>query len=307
MTSSIPSRVRLIDVGPRDGLQNEKTPVPAAVKVELVHRLQQAGLKEIEVTSYVSPKWVPQMGDNHEVMSGIARQGDVAYSVLTPNLKGFEAAVIDKPDEIVVFGSASEAFSQRNINCSIAESIERFRPVVDAAKATGKRVRAAVSCALGCPYQGEVTVEAVEDVVKRLLDIGSDHIGIADTIGVGTAGRVKAVMERALKHVPLAELSGHFHDTYGQALTNIYGCLELGIHTFDTSVAGLGGCPYAKGATGNVATEDVVYLLHGLGIHTGIKLEKLVDAADFISGVLGRKPVSRVSNALLAKRAHPTH
>ncbi len=305
--SNFPSHVTLVDVGPRDGLQNEGRPVDAADKIALVHRLQDAGVRQIEVTSFVSPKWVPQMADNAEVMAGIQRQQGVRYSVLTPNMKGFEGALAAGADEVVIFAAASEAFSQRNINCSIAESIERFRPVVDAAKATGKRVRAAVSCALGCPYQGEVTVEAVEDVVKRLLDIGSDHIGIADTIGVGTAGRVKAVMERALKHVPLAELSGHFHDTYGQALTNIYGCLELGIHTFDTSVAGLGGCPYAKGATGNVATEDVVYLLHGLGIHTGIKLEKLVDAADFISGVLGRKPVSRVSNALLAKRAHPTH
>ncbi len=305
--SNFPSHVTLVDVGPRDGLQNEGRPVDAADKITLVHQLQDAGLRQIEVTSFVSPKWVPQMADNAEVMAGIQRMEGVRYSVLTPNMKGFEGALAAGADEVVIFAAASEAFSQRNINCSIAESIERFRPVVDAAKATGKRVRAAVSCALGCPYQGEVTVEAVEDVVKRLLDIGSDHIGIADTIGVGTAGRVKAVMERALKHVPLAELSGHFHDTYGQALTNIYGCLELGIHTFDTSVAGLGGCPYAKGATGNVATEDVVYLLHGLGIHTGIKLEKLVDAADFISGVLGRKPVSRVSNALLAKRAHPTH
>ncbi|MBI2732576.1 MAG: hydroxymethylglutaryl-CoA lyase [Aquabacterium sp.] len=291
--ANFPSHVTLVDVGPRDGLQNEGRPVDAADKIALVHRLQEAGLRQIEVTSFVSPKWVPQMADNAEVMAGIQRQQGVRYSVLTPNMKGFEGALAAGADEVVIFAAASEAFSQRNINCSIAESIERFRPVVDAAKATGKRVRAAVSCALGCPYQGEVSVDAVEDVVKRLLDIGSDHIGIADTIGVGTAGHVKAVMERALRHVPLAELSGHFHDTYGQALTNIYGCLELGIHTFDTSVAGLGGCPYAKGATGNVATEDVVYLLHGLGIHTGIKLDKLVDAADFISGVLGRKPVSR--------------
>jgi hydroxymethylglutaryl-CoA lyase len=219
-------------------------------------------------------------------------------------MKGFESAIAaHKPDEVVIFAAASEAFSQRNINCSIAESIARFRPVVEAARAQGIKVRAAVSCALGCPYQGEVGIDTVEDVVKQLLDIGSHHIGIADTIGVGTAGRVQAVMTRAMKHVPLNELSGHFHDTYGQALTNIYACLELGVHTFDASVAGLGGCPYAKGATGNVATEDVVYMLHGLGIQTGIDLDKLVDAGTFISGVLGRKPVSRVSNALLAKRA----
>jgi len=300
--TTLPSHVTLVDVGPRDGLQNEALPVEARDKIELVHRLQAAGLSQIEVTSYVSPKWVPQMADNAQVMADIARQPGVRYSVLTPNMKGFEGALVAQADEVVIFAAASEAFSQRNINCSITESIERFRPVAEAARAHGMRVRAAVSCALGCPYQGDVAVDAVEDVVKRLLDIGSDHIGIADTIGVGTAGRVKAVMQAAMKHVPLNELSGHFHDTYGQALTNIYACLELGVHTFDTSVAGLGGCPYAKGATGNVATEDVVYLLHGLGISTGIDLDKLVDAGAFISGVLGRKPVSRVSNALLAKR-----
>ena len=300
---SIPSRVRLIDVGPRDGLQNEKTPVPAAVKIELVHRLQSAGLREIEVTSFVSPKWVPQMADNAEVMAGITRQASVRYSVLTPNMKGFEGALAAKADEVVIFAAASEAFSQRNINCSIAESIERFRPVAEAARAHGMKVRAAVSCALGCPYQGEVSIEAVDDVVQRLQDIGSHHIGVADTIGVGTAGQVQRVMEAAMKRVPLAELSGHFHDTYGQALTNIFACLQLGVHTFDTSVAGLGGCPYAKGATGNVATEDVVYLLHGLGIQTGIDLDKLVDAGAFISQALGRPTVSRVARATLAKRA----
>ena len=300
---TLPTQVTLVDVGPRDGLQNEAQPVAAADKIELVHRLQAAGLREIEVTSYVSPKWVPQMADNAQVMAGIQRQPGVRYSVLTPNMKGFEGALASRADEVVIFAAASEAFSQRNINCSIAESIERFRPVAEAAKAHGMKVRAAVSVALGCPYQGDVSPDAVEDVVKRLLDIGTDHVGVADTIGVGTAGRVTAVMERAMKHVPLAELSGHFHDTYGQALTNIYASLQLGVHIFDTSIAGLGGCPYAKGATGNVATEDVVYLLHGLGITTGIDLDRLVDAGAFISGVLGRKPVSRVSNALLAKRA----
>jgi len=242
------------------------------------------------------------MADNAEVMAGIRRPAGVRHSVLTPNMKGFEGALAAGADEVVIFAAASEAFSQRNINCSIAESIERFRPVADAARAHGMKVRAAVSCALGCPYQGEVGVDAVVDVAQRLRDIGAHHIGIADTIGVGTAGRVSAVMQAVLRHVPLAELSGHFHDTYGQALTNIHACLQLGIHTFDASVAGLGGCPYAKGATGNVATEDVVFLLNGLGIHTGIDLDKLVDAAAFISGALGRKPVSRVANALLAKR-----
>jgi hydroxymethylglutaryl-CoA lyase len=264
----IPSHVTLVEVGPRDGLQNEKQPVDAAVKVELVHRLQAAGLREIEVTSFVSPKWVPQMADNVEVMAGMQRRSNVRYSVLTPNLKGLEAALASKPDEIVV--------------CC------------------------AVSVALGCPYQGEVTPDEVERVVLLMKGIGVDHCGIADTIGVGTPRRVQAALERALKHFPLAEVSGHFHDTYGQAIGNVYAGLEVGIATFDASVAGLGGCPYAKGATGNVATEDVLFLLDGLGIETGISLDGVVDAAAFISGVLGRKPVSRVGNALLAKRAAAT-
>jgi len=302
----IPSRVTLVEVGPRDGLQNEKQPVAADVKIELVHRLQAAGLREIEVTSYVSPKWVPQMADNAEVMAGVQRQSGVRYSVLTPNLKGFEASIANaaiKPDEIVVFGAATEAFSQRNINCSIEESIERFRPVVAAAHENGIKVRCAISCALGCPYQGEVSADEVERVVKLMKAIGVDHCGVADTIGVGTPRRAQAALERALKHFPIDQVSGHFHDTYGQALGNIYACLELGIHTFDASVAGLGGCPYAKGATGNVGTEDVLFMLNGLGIETGIDIDKLVDAAEFISNVLGRKPVSRSGNALLAKRA----
>jgi hydroxymethylglutaryl-CoA lyase len=302
----IPARVTIVEVGPRDGLQNEKAPVDAAVKIELVHRLQNAGLREIEVTSYVSPKWVPQMADNAQVMAGVQRRAGVRYSVLTPNLKGFEAAIAEpaiRPDEIVVFGAASEAFSQRNINCSVEESIERFRPVVEAAHAHGIRVRCAVSVALGCPYQGEVTPDEVERVVRLMKGIGVDHCGIADTIGVGTPHRVQAAMERALKHFPIHEVSGHFHDTYGQALPNVYACLEMGVHTFDTSVAGLGGCPYAKGATGNVGTEDVLFMLNGLGIETGIDLDQLVDAAAFISGVLGRKPVSRTGSAMLAKRA----
>jgi len=300
--NNLPARVTLVDVGPRDGLQNEKQPVAAAHKIELVHRLQDAGLKEIEVTSFVSPKWVPQMADNAEVMAGIRRAPGVRYSVLTPNLQGLQAALPAKPDEVVVFAAASEAFSRKNINCSIAESVERFRPVVAAAHDAGLKVRAAVSCALGCPYQGEVSADEVERVVVMLKDIGVDHCGIADTIGVGTPRRVQEVMERALGHYPLHEVSGHFHDTYGQALANILACLELGIHTFDASSAGLGGCPYAKGATGNVATEDVVFMLHGMGIHTGIDLDKLVDAGAFISEVLGRAPVSRAGKALLTKR-----
>jgi hydroxymethylglutaryl-CoA lyase len=298
----LPNRVTLVDVGPRDGLQNEKQPVATAHKIALVHKLQVAGLREIEVTSFVSPKWVPQMADAAQVMAGIERQPGVRYSVLTPNMKGLEAALPSKPDEIVVFGAATEAFSQRNINCSIAESIARFAPVVAAAREAGIKVRGAVSCALGCPYQGEVSADEVENVVRLLHEIGVQHVGIADTIGVGTPRKVQAAVERALKHYPLAEVSGHFHDTYGQALSNIYACLELGVHTFDASVAGLGGCPYAKGATGNVATEDVVFMLDGLGIQTGIDLDALVDAGAAISEQLGRPPISRVGRALLAKR-----
>ncbi|WP_428422082.1 hydroxymethylglutaryl-CoA lyase [Methylibium sp.] len=302
----LPSRVTLVDVGPRDGLQNETQPVAAADKIELVHRLQSAGLHDIEVTSFVSPKWVPQMADNAQVMAGLRRQRGVRYSVLVPNLKGFEAAFAPArecwPDEIVVFAAASEAFSQKNINCGIAESIARFAPVVAAAREAGVKVRGAISCALACPYEGEIAPDRVEQVVMLMKGIGVQHVGVADTMGVGTPRRVQAAMERALKHYPLAEVSGHFHDTYGQALANIYACLELGVHRFDASVAGLGGCPYAKGATGNVATEDVVFLLHGLGIDTGIDLDALVDTAAFISAVLGRKPVSRVANAVLARR-----
>jgi hydroxymethylglutaryl-CoA lyase len=299
----IPTHVTLVDVSPRDGLQNEAKQVDAAHKIELVHRLQAAGLREIEVTSFVSPKWVPQMADNAEVMAGLQRKPGVRYSVLTPNLRGFEAALATKPDEIVVFAAASEAFSQRNINCSIDESIERFRPVVEAAHANGIKVRGAISCALGCPYQGEVSPDEVERVVRLMRGIGVDHCGVADTIGVGTPKRVQAALERALRHYPLVEVSGHFHDTYGQALANIYASLEMGVHTFDASVAGLGGCPYAKGATGNVATEDVLFMLDGLGIDTGIDLDALVDAGNYISQVLGRAPVSRAGKALLAKRA----
>ncbi len=299
----LPTHVTLVEVGPRDGLQNEKQAVSAAHKIELVHRLQAAGLREIEVTSFVSPKWVPQMADNAEVMGGLQRQAGVRYSVLTPNLKGLEAALGSTPDEVVVFGAASEAFSQRNINCGIEESIERFRAVVALAHQHGIKVRGAISCALGCPYQGEVTPDQVERVVVLMKGIGVDHCGVADTIGVGTPLRVQRAMERALKHYPLVDVSGHFHDTYGQALANIHACLQMGIHTFDASVAGIGGCPYAKGATGNVATEDVLFMLDGMGIDTGVDLGRLVDAGAFISDVLGRASVSRAGRALLSKRA----
>lgn len=299
----LPTRVKLVDVGPRDGLQNEKQPVPAEVKIGLVHRLQDAGLKEIEVTSFVSPKWVPQMADAAQVMAGIQRKPGVRYSVLTPNMKGFEAALPSRPDEIVVFGAASEAFSQRNINCSIAESIERFAPVVEAARAHGIHVRAAISTAVGCPYEGDIAPERVEMVARLMKEIGVQHCGVADTIGVGTPRKVQAAMEAALKHYAIDDVSGHFHDTYGQALANTMACLEMGIWQFDTSSAGLGGCPYAKGATGNVATEDVVYMLHGMGVETGIDLDKLIDAGKYISDYLERKPNSRASTAILNKRA----
>ena len=298
----IPSRVQILEVGPRDGLQNEKQPVLASVKIELVHRLQEAGFSQIEVTSFVSPKWVPQMADNAQVMAGIARKAGVRYSVLTPNMQGLDAALLSKPDEIVVFGAASEAFSQKNIKCSIAESMERFRPVVAAALAQGVAVRGAISCALGCPYEGEIAPERVELVARLMHEMGVQHIGVADTIGVGTPRKVQAALEAALRHYPLKAVSGHFHDTYGQALANTLAALELGISSFDTSVAGLGGCPYAKGATGNVATEDVVFMLHGMGIETGIDLERLLDASAFISGFLERVPNSRAAKALLTRR-----
>ena len=297
-----PSSVQLIDVGPRDGLQNEKQPVPAEVKIELVHRLQAAGLRGIEVTSFVSPKWVPQMADNAQVMAGLQRQSGVCYSVLTPNLQGFEAALASQPDEIVVFAAASEAFSRKNINCSIAESIDRFAPVVQAALAAGLRVRGAMSCTVGCPYEGEIAPERVGTLAGLMRGIGVQHIGVADTIGVGTPRKVQAAFEATLQHFSLADVSGHFHDTYGQALANTLAAMEMGVHQFDASVAGLGGCPFAKGATGNVATEDVVYMLHGMGIDTGIDLDLLIDAGEFISSYLQRPSGSRAARALLTRR-----
>jgi hydroxymethylglutaryl-CoA lyase len=300
---SLPRFVKVVEVGPRDGLQNEKTLIGADVKVALVDRLSDCGFANVEATSFVSPKWVPQMADAAEVMARIRRKPGIVYSVLVPNMKGFEGALAAKADEVVIFGAASEAFSRKNINCSIAESIDRFAPVAAAAKAHGLRLRAAVSCALGCPYEGDVKPGAVADVVQRLSELGCDEIGIADTIGVGTPHRVKGVVEAAAAVFPRERLAVHCHDTYGQALANIYAALESGIAIVDTAVAGLGGCPYAKGATGNVATEDVVYMLHGLGIETGLDLDRVVDAGQFISGHLGRKPVSRAGNAIAAKRA----
>ena len=299
---TLPDTVKLVEVGPRDGLQNEKDTIPADIKVALVDRLTAAGFVNIEAASFVSPKWVPQMATSGEVMEKIARKPGTLYSVLVPNMKGFEAALAARADEIVIFGAASEAFSQKNINCSIAESIERFREVAQATKDQGLRLRGSISCSLGCPYQGEVTADAVADVASRLRDIGCDEIDIADTIGVGTASQVQRVFERVAREFPVHQLAGHFHDTYGQALTNIYAALEVGVSIFHASVAGLGGCPYAKGATGNIATEDVLYLLHGLGIKTGIDLDAVVDAGQFISNHLGRKAVSRAGNAIAARR-----
>ena len=301
---STPTRVKLVEVGPRDGLQNEKQPVSAATKIELIHRLQAAGSKEVEVTSFVSPKWVPQMADNAEVMQGITRLPGVRYSVLTPNMKGYEAAVLTQPDEIVVFGAASEAFSQKNINCSIAESIERFAPVVEAARAAGIYVRGAMSCTVGCPYEGDVSPAQVGYLAKLMKEIGVQHIGVADTIGVGTPIKIRKAIEATLQHFDINDVSGHFHDTYGQAVANTLAALSMGVWQFDTAIAGLGGCPYAKGATGNVATEDVVYLLHGMDIETGLDLDQLVDAGAFISQALGRPTQSRVAKAMLAKRAN---
>jgi hydroxymethylglutaryl-CoA lyase len=298
---ALPKQVKIVEVGPRDGLQNEKDFVPSATKIELINRLAAAGLRNVEAASFVSPKWVPQMADGADVMAGIERRAGTIYSVLTPNLRGFEGALAAHADEIVIFGAASEAFSQKNINCSIAESIERFAPVAAAAKEHGLRIRGSVSCALGCPYQGEVPVASVVDVVKRFAALGCDEIDIADTIGVGTPKRTREVFEAVTEVFPREHLSGHFHDTYGQALANIYAALIEGVEIFHASVAGLGGCPYAKGATGNVATEDVLYLMNGLGIETGIDLAQVVEIGDFISNAIGRPNVSRAGKALLAK------
>lgn len=303
MAHSLPSQVQITEVGPRDGLQNEQQPVATDVKVALCERLLAAGITQLEVTSFVSPKWVPQMADAAEVLARLPRRAGLTLSALTPNMKGFEAALASQVNEVVIFGAASEAFSMRNTNCSVAESIERFRPVARQAKAQGLRLRAAISVAFGCPYQGDVPIESVIDLVRRTRDLGCDEIGIADTIGVGTVGHVKRVFEAAAREVPLDQLSGHFHDTYGQAVANVYGCLEVGVHRFDSAIAGLGGCPYAKGATGNVATEDLVWLFKGLGIQTGLDLDALVDTGEWISAQIGRRYASRVGAALAARRA----
>jgi len=299
----LPHAVRLCEVGPRDGLQNEKAMVPTDVKVALIDMLTDAGLPAIEATSFVSPKWVPQMADAADVMARIARKPGVRYPVLTPNLKGFDAALAAGADEVAVFVAATESFSKRNINCSIAESLERARPVFEAAREAGVRVRGYISVVLGCPYEGDVDPAAVAEIAAALHALGAYEVSLGDTIGTGTAGKTQVLLRRVAEEVPIAALAGHFHDTYGQALANIYASLEVGVATFDCSVAGLGGCPYAKGATGNVATEDVVYLLDGLGIETGLDMTKLRSAGRFISDHLQRPSMSRVARALDARSA----
>ncbi len=300
---ALPARVELVEVGPRDGLQNEPQSLPAAVKVALIDRLAEAGCRVIEAGAFVSPKWVPQMADTADVLAGLRRRPGLRYPVLVPNLKGLERALAAGVEEIAVFGAASETFTQRNINCSIAESLERFAPVCAEARAAGLRVRGYVSCVLGCPYEGEVPVARVAEVAAALHDMGCAEVSLGDTIGVGTPLKARAMVEAVALRVPLERLAVHFHDTYGQALANILACLELGVSTVDAAVAGLGGCPYARGASGNVASEDVVYLLNGLGIETGIDLERLAAAGAYICAVLGRPPSSKVALALAGRAA----
>ena len=297
---NLPKHVKIVEVGPRDGLQNEKQAIDTATKVELIARLGASGLKTIEATAFVSPKWVPQMADNAEVMRQITRLDGVTYPVLTPNLKGLDAALATGVTEVAVFAAASEAFSQKNINCSIAESIERFVPVIESAREHGVAVRGYVSTVVGCPYQGDVPPDKVAEVAKALFDLGCYEISLGDTIGVGTPLKVQTMLAEVSKAVPLDKLAGHFHNTYGMAIANIYASLQMGMAVFDASVAGLGGCPYAKGASGNVATEDVVYLLNGLDIDSGVDLNQLVETAVWVSAQLGRAPASNVAKALSA-------
>ena len=301
--NAFPTHVKVVEVGPRDGLQNEPQTIATDVKVALIERLADAGLPAVEAAAFVSPKWVPQMADGADVMARTRRKPGVAYPVLVPNLQGFAAAVAAGATEVAVFGAASETFSRKNVNASIAASLERFRPVIEAARAADVRIRGYVSCVLGCPYEGDVAPAAVASVAGALHAMGCYEISLGDTIGAGTPGRTAAMLDAVARVVPVDRLAGHYHDTYGQALANVYASLERGVAVFDSSVAGLGGCPYAKGATGNVATEDLVYLLHGLGIATGIDLDRLVDAGLFLCAALGRPTNSKVARALLAKRA----
>jgi len=300
---TLPKKVKLVEVGPRDGLQNEAKPVPAEVKIELIHRLQDAGLSVIQATAFVSPKWVPQMADNAQVMAGIHKKPGVSYPVLVPNRKGLDAAMAAGCKEVVIFGAATEAFSKKNTNCTIAEGIARFSEVAAVALTNGLKVRGDMSVCLGCPYEGEVDPQAVVHLAREFEQLGCYEFTIADTIGTGTPGKTRAVIEAVAKHIAIDRLAVHVHDTYGQAIANIYAALECGVATFDSSVAGLGGCPYAKGATGNVATEDVLYLLNGLAIDTGVDMTKLIAAGDYICGVLGRPTFSRAAKAIAAKMA----
>ena len=298
-----PSKVSIVEVGARDGLQNEKAILSAKDKVHLVDLLSACGLKRVEAGSFVSPKWVPQMADSDDVFNGISRATDVIYSALTPNLKGFEAALSVGVDEVAIFGAASESFSQKNINCSISESLKRFEPIIAAANVHEIPVRGYVSCVMGCPYEGDIAIESVAQVSKTLRDMGCYEISLGDTIGTGNPESTARLLEHVGQHVPVTDLAVHFHDTYGQALVNIYTALQYGITSVDSAVAGLGGCPYAKGASGNVATEDVLYMLNGLGIETGVSMDKLLLATEFISSVLKRKPISKVANAMMAKKS----
>ncbi|HYB08802.1 MAG TPA: hydroxymethylglutaryl-CoA lyase [Alphaproteobacteria bacterium] len=300
---TLPKRVKMVEVGPRDGLQNESKTLPAATKVSLIEQLADSGLAVVEAGSFVSPKWIPQMADTAEVMAKLRRKRGVSYPVLVPNMRGYEAARAAKAEEIAIFGAASESFSQRNINCSIAESLARFAPVAAAAKKDGVRVRGYISCVLGCPYEGEIGVDAVADVSAKLFAMGCYEISLGDTIGIGTPAKAQAMIDRVAVAVPRERLAVHFHDTYGQALANILAAMERGVSVVDSSVAGLGGCPYAKGASGNVASEDVLYMLNGLGAETGVDLAKLVAAGRYICAELGKTPVSKVSLALAGKAA----
>ncbi|MFC6634250.1 hydroxymethylglutaryl-CoA lyase [Microbulbifer taiwanensis] len=297
---SLPKQVKMVEVGPRDGLQNEKQPISVDTRIALIDRLSGSGLPVIEAGSFVSPKWVPQMAASEEVLAGIRRKTGTVYSALTPNMKGYERALAAKADEVAVFGAASEAFTQKNINCTIAESLERFRPLLEQAQRDGIPVRGYVSCVLGCPYEGEIDPLKVAEVSGALLEMGCYEISLGDTIGVGTPEAAKRMIEQVSAKVPLEKLAVHFHDTYGQALANIYAALQMGVAVVDSAVAGLGGCPYAKGASGNVASEDVLYMLDGLGIDTGVDLQLLADAGNFISTELGRESNSRVARALTA-------
>ncbi len=304
MANTLPKEVKLFEVGPRDGLQNESIQIPTDIKIEFINRLSACGLSIIEVGAFVSPEWVPQMQHSADVLDGIDRQPGVAYPVLVPNMRGFDAALAAGAKEIAVFGAASESFSQRNINCSIADSIDMFRPVCEAAHKHSIAVRGYVSCVMGCPYEGDVPAKKVAEVAKQIFDLGCYEISLGDTVGVGTPLQAGELIETVAAKIPKDKIAVHFHDTYGQALANLYAVLEHGISVIDSSVAGLGGCPYASGASGNVATEDVLYMLNGLGIKTGVDIEKIVDTADFICQQLGHEPTSKVAKAMLSKRKH---